>query len=389
MSIAPLPLPAQYTRALYKASKAVNLPTIDDETQELIRDALSDLIQLNSRIADLSLFSPNETLEDISTRDLVYISIPYIRAEVQNRVRTTHRDERMSNLTQVQSHLRTYLFSLETFDIVSETEHALYAQQPSSIKDAAKRREVKIKQYKAEQDLRTRVQVVRKRRRQLAPEDRSFNEFDLVASLLPSPGTASDDDDEDSETDDVLREATLLLLRLCYAQAYPQLESTNQEMELLRNAPPPPPPELPADERQSIAKEQEDMWKIDSAPRLPGKGPLLDSTGKPLRPFTILPSGASDRTRLQAQVFGPGHRLPTMSIDEYLEIERQRGGIISGGGPQSETEPTSSEQLTRNSEMDGTVFGELTAEEKRQKDEEWAQYKDAHARGSGNTMNRG
>jgi immunoglobulin-binding protein 1 len=39
--------------------------------------------------------------------------------------------------------------------------------------------------------------------------------------------------------------------------------------------------------------------------------------------------------------------------------------------------------------MDGTVFGELTAEEKRQKDEEWAQYKDAHARGSGNTMNRG
>jgi immunoglobulin-binding protein 1 len=53
---------------------------------------------------------------------------------------------------------------------------------------------------------------------------------------------------------------------------------------------------------------------------------------QPLRPFTILPSGASDRTRLQAQVFGPGHRLPTMSIDEYLEIERQRGGIISGGG---------------------------------------------------------
>ncbi|KAF8844830.1 serine/threonine protein phosphatase PP2A-associated protein [Paxillus ammoniavirescens] len=389
MSFAPLPLPAQYARALYKASKAVNLPTIDDETQELIRDALSDLIQLNSRIADLSLFSPNETLEDISTRDLIYISIPYIRAEVQNRVRTTNRDERMSNLTQVQSHLRAYLFSLETFHIVSETEHALYAQQPSSIKDAAKRREVKIKQYKAEQDLRTRVQVVRKRRRQLASEDRSFNEFDLVASLLPSTETASDDDDEDSETDDVLREVTLLLLRLCYAQAYPQLESTDQEMELLRNAPPPPPPELPADERQSMAREQEDMWKIDSAPRLPGKGPLLDPTGKPLRPFTILPSGASDRARLQAQVFGPGHRLPTMSIDEYLEIERQRGGIISGGGPQSETEPTSSEQLTRNSEMDGTVFGELTAEEKRQKDEEWAQYKDAHARGAGNTMNRG
>ncbi|KAF9227779.1 TAP42-like protein [Gyrodon lividus] len=386
MSTAPPALPAQYTRALSKASKAVNLPTVDDETQELIREALSDLIQLNSRVANLSLFSPNETLEDISTRDLVYLSIPYIRAEVQNRVRTTDRDERLNNLTQTQSHMRTYVCSLETFDIVSETEHALYAQQPSSIRDAAKRREVKIKQYKAERDLRTRIELVRKRQRQLAPEDCSFNEFDLIASLLSFPGTTLEDDD-DNETDDILREAALLLLRLCYAQAYPQLESMNQEMELLRKAPPPP-PESPSDERQSRAEEQEDMWKIDLTP-LPGKGPLLDPAGKPLRPFTILPAGASDRPRLQAQVFGPGHRLPTMSIDDYLKIERQRGGIISGGGTQTETESTSSEQLTRNSELDGSVFGEMKAEEKRQKDEEWAQYKDAHARGAGNTMNRG
>ena len=51
-----------------------------------------------------------------------------------------------------------------------------------------------------------------------------------------------------------------------------------------------------------------------------------------LRPFTILPSGAGERERFQNQVFGPSHRLPTMSIDEYLEIERQRGNIITGGG---------------------------------------------------------
>ena len=53
---------------------------------------------------------------------------------------------------------------------------------------------------------------------------------------------------------------------------------------------------------------------------------------QPLRPFTILPSDAGERARFQNQVFGPSHRLPTMSIDEYLEIERQRGNIITGGG---------------------------------------------------------
>ena len=54
---------------------------------------------------------------------------------------------------------------------------------------------------------------------------------------------------------------------------------------------------------------------------------------QPLRPFTILPSSAGgDRARFREQVFQADHRLPTMSIDEYLEIEQQRGNILTGGG---------------------------------------------------------
>jgi len=53
-----------------------------------------------------------------------------------------------------------------------------------------------------------------------------------------------------------------------------------------------------------------------------------------LQPITILPSGTGGdgRARLREQVFQPDYRLPTMSIDEYLEIERQRGNILTGGG---------------------------------------------------------
>lgn len=57
--------------------------------------------------------------------------------------------------------------------------------------------------------------------------------------------------------------------------------------------------------------------------------------------------------------------------------------------PQSESQPTTSEQLALDSEMDGTAFGEEKAEQKRQKDENWARYTDTHAKGTGNTMNRG
>ena len=59
---------------------------------------------------------------------------------------------------------------------------------------------------------------------------------------------------------------------------------------------------------------------------------MADGREQPLRPFMILPSNAAERARLQAQVFQAGHRLPTMSVEEYLRIEQERGNIISGGG---------------------------------------------------------
>ncbi|KAH8099537.1 serine/threonine protein phosphatase PP2A-associated protein [Cristinia sonorae] len=392
-----VPLPVLFRRALESAGKASNLPTVQDQTQELIQSALSDLRVLSSRVNALSLFSSNESLEDIATKDLVYLFVPFVWAEVQNRARTVDRDERMDIIQRIRSLYRIFLTSLDTYHVVPETEKALFEQHAAPINDPAKRRELKIKQYKQEKELKTRIETVRKRRNgptSSIPEPTS--DFDHIASLLPS-GTVGkpqdeDEDEEDSDTDDILREATLLLLRLLYAQSQAQLESLGQELQLLQSAPPPPPRQSSDDPRQAKARESDSMWKLDApTPRggPDGKGPLLDPSGKPLRPFTILPGGSTDRQRLQAQVFQPDHRLPTMTIDEYLEIENQRGNVISGGGPQSESQPTTSEQLALDSEMDGTAFGREREEAKRQKDENWARYTDENPKGAGNTMNRG
>ncbi|EGN95591.1 hypothetical protein SERLA73DRAFT_186691 [Serpula lacrymans var. lacrymans S7.3] len=381
-----------FSKALSTAAKATNLPTVEDETQDLIKSALTDLLHLNSRIIALSVFSPNETLEDISTRDLAYLSVPYVSAEVENRRRTTDPGERMALLDQVQNHLRSYLENLDNYEIVQEAERALYEQKSIAVKDAAKRRDMKIKQYQKEKDLRARIESLRKRRQQVPIVPHSNTDFGLILSLLPSPSLSpTPDDEDDSETDELLRETSLLLLRLFYVQAHAQLESLDQEVELLRSIPPPPNRQsVPsAEDRRSKQKESDDIWKLDAPVSQGGQGPLLDPSGKPLRPFVILPAGASERARLQSQVFGPGHRLPTMAIDEYLEIERQRGNFLTGGGAQSAAEPTSSEQLAVDAETDGTAFGEMKAEEKRQKDENWAQYTDTNPKGAGNTMNRG
>lgn len=76
-------------------------------------------------------------------------------------------------------------------------------------------------------------------------------------------------------------------------------------------------------------------------------------------------------------VFRPDHNLPTMTIDEYLEEEKRRGGIIDGGGEQSgvPAEPDE-DDLQR-------------ADAETMKAREWDEFKEENPKGSGNTLNRG
>ena len=48
---------------------------------------------------------------------------------------------------------------METHEIVQEKDKELYEQRTSSVRDPAKRRELKIKQYQKEKELRTKIEV--------------------------------------------------------------------------------------------------------------------------------------------------------------------------------------------------------------------------------------
>lgn len=107
-------------------------------------------------------------------------------------------------------------------------------------------------------------------------------------------------------------------------------------------APPPggPPPaaiEQDYRERAGLRNGAEYSERLDTRSILSSanKGPILSTGGKPLRPFTLL----DNRQSLKNGVFKPGHNLPTMTIDEYLEEERKNGGIIEGGGAASGLSP--------------------------------------------------
>ena len=70
--------------------------------QKLVTSSLSNLRKVHSRIIELSLFSPNETVEDITTRDLIYLTLPFVLSEAQSREPLESRSERLESLTQTQ-----------------------------------------------------------------------------------------------------------------------------------------------------------------------------------------------------------------------------------------------------------------------------------------------
>ncbi|KAI9787216.1 MAG: hypothetical protein M1839_003451 [Geoglossum umbratile] len=266
---------------------------------------------------DLSLFSPNETVDDISSGDLQYILIDYYLAELMIRDNTS---DRKGVLRRTREAYERYLSLLETYEVLPGGDRKLFERflenrdsfSTASTTDAAARRETKIARFKEEKAMKKKLE-----------------------HLAQNP-TALQGDDA------ALRDLYLTNIRFCAHQAFQSLESIAQELQILAMAPPTPPAGAEATtsdyrERNGTVDKYSDRLDPPISQLLAGgkAGPILSKDGKPLRPFTLLDS----REQLRKGVFRPGHNLPTMTIDEYLEEERRRGGIIEGGGEASAVRP--------------------------------------------------
>ncbi|KAH8651517.1 TAP42-like protein [Tricladium varicosporioides] len=308
------------------------------------------------KLADrLSLFSTNETFEDLTSGDLQYLLINYRLAELVLRISSS---DRKGVIQRARDAYERYLTLLDHYEILSGPDKKLYhtyTESPTSFstistKDPNARRNAKIANFKQEKELKKKLEY-----------------------LEQNPAALQNDDD-------AVRELQLTNIALCTHNSFQQLESMALELEILAMAPPTPPagPEsLERDYRERMGLRGKDEYsdRLDRRDMLSAAntGPILSSGGKPLRPFTLLDS----RQSIKAGVFKPGHNLPTMTIDEYLEEERARGGIIEGGGEASGLSPEPDEDNYEKGDQETM------------KAREWDEYVEANPKGSGNTLNRG
>ncbi|KAF3767854.1 hypothetical protein M406DRAFT_41054 [Cryphonectria parasitica EP155] len=338
----------------------------DPSYRDVLSQAIEDYTECLDLISQLRIFSPNESLEDLSTGDLPYLLVHFHLAELIQKIHTTSPKERCQVVDQTRSCYERFLLALDSYSIL-EPQYAkmleTYTEDPVSFStisssDPAARRNSKIANYKAEQALKQKLAFLRKH-----------------------PGYGDPDAEDDFGGDEeIVRQVHLANLALSVHMAFQQLESLNREAEILAQAPEPLLPQASTvedDERRRREGLRQDGYsdRLDRPfKRLQSfNGPLLSKEGKPLQPFTIV----GNRQDLAKQVFRPGHNLPTMSIDEYLEEEKRRGGIIEGGGEASWHRPEPDEDDIEK------------ADEDTMKARAWDEFVEANPKGSGNTLNRG
>ena len=363
-------------------SAAFELASSHNAASEKVLQMLSDV----ARTADaLSVISPNDRLDEISTPALRMFLIPSLQADVQTRARIDPAEDRV---TQRRKQVDASIGAAHTFFAMVRRHSALPDSvvtllRPCMTKDAqqlmapADKRMFKIQVLKLEKAAQARLVAFRD-----AYRHRPTPPADVFYDPLVESGADDDDDTEMvpvvSATLEVppvahLRSYLMLLIVLHALRTANALESLLQEKELLQAPPMPEAPDAPTDT----------TWRLDPSWTSPASdAPLLSESGRPLRPFTIIPK----REQLKSEVFRPSHRLPTMSIDEYLEEETRRGRILPSTDKDA---PTPRAQRQVESEQDGTRTADEAEEAARQEAIYWDAYTESHRRGEGNTMNRG
>ena len=313
------------------------------------------------QISAVSLFSPNEGVEDIATSELPFLLASFQLAEL---IQKTPRPDPRDRIAVLRKATRAYDLFLDLIDAYGLLSAPPYSSLLERYRDegerfsvvpqgadAAAKRNGKIASFKAEKQLRDKLETIRRNPRYV----------------------------EAGGDEELVREAYLTSVTFSAHAAFNSLDSVNRELDLLAQAPEDlsaARPEDGRDARSSGAAAAEDpTLRLDrpSGLGIGRGGPLLSKAGKPLQPFTLLGSNTS-RSELARGVFRPGHNLPTMSIDEYLEEEKRRGNIIQGG---EEPRPV----------VDEDDFE--AADREMYKARDWDDFKDDNPRGSGNTMNMG
>lgn len=127
--------------------------------QALVASTLSDLTLCASLIDRLGVLSPNESLDDLSTRSLRCLAVPALQGHLALLVRTRGAHDRLEWLARAQAAFQRFREQVERYGVVGDERRAALNGPAVGETDPARRRAGKIAQFKMEKEIKATLEV--------------------------------------------------------------------------------------------------------------------------------------------------------------------------------------------------------------------------------------
>ena len=324
--------------------------------QKSIQEAIHCLEQLTTRLNELSIFSCNETLDEVASVNIRFLLVPALLGYLTSK-KSVPIDERLHLLEQSEVYYKDYLKRLKEYSVIASSCHmptddevTTLDKPPTenvvsclsrdvSLEAAAGSRDRKIARYRAKKELEEREEYIRKQM------------------------------DEGIGDDEIHRKYFTCLLKKWVAIVEDELDSTSLEKELLKNR-----PSGPCASRGAQRPSEETKNK------------------PPFKPFIITKNAATKA------VFGAGYpSIPVMSVDEFVDqkmtegtwaFTAQKDTTYKNSLQQWAAEPGYKDREDDKYEEQKETLAEKEDEDEIKKQRQWDDFKDDTKRGEGNRMNR-
>lgn len=252
--------------------------------KEVCRNAALAMDKARAMCEAMDLFSENETIDDVSTKDVKYLLAPYYLACLLQSAPEGVAPSRARAVKQATGLLVEFLRNMERKCVFGD-EHPLAAALARDLNAAVppvSRREERIARHRRARQIKESLSALRRSR--------------------SGVGGGNDDDGDEGEDGADAREAWLLELELATQVALDSVPTLRQEAELLA-------------ERERQLEQAGDREEGDSA--ADGFGPAAPERPPPSYTIRAPPT----RDEVLARVLRPHHNLPTMTLQEFAERE--------------------------------------------------------------------
>lgn len=153
-----VPLPQFYAQVLRALQPILDgdVSLGDEAVQAQLAKATDELYLVSRMIQSLGVFSPNESAEELSDRDLLFMTVPWVMGEAEQRGGLGGPVPRTEALKRSETAYGAFKQLLSSYGIDTKEEGGSSGGVPA---DPGRRREAKIAAYKREKEMREKITV--------------------------------------------------------------------------------------------------------------------------------------------------------------------------------------------------------------------------------------